>query len=102
MYATVIWSIDPSSLNSAAIKDRVDKAFGTLTATPLRANIRIARLHLATDLGILGQRFEAIHGDFPTEFDYVCVGSDGGQPVAPAARPTWNEALVKQITAVDD
>jgi hypothetical protein len=102
MYATVIWSIDPSSINSAAIKTRAEQAFGTLTSTALRANVRIAHLRGSADLGAIGQRFEAIHAAFPTEFDYVCVGSAGGTPVAPATRSTWDAPLVAQITAADD
>jgi len=101
MYATVVWSIDSNSVNSAEIKGRVDKAFGTLVNTPLRANVRITRLRRIADLGTLGDRFESIHEDFPTEFDYVCVGSAGGTPLSPESRPTWDAATVAKIIAED-
>ncbi|SRR6266478_352924 len=101
MYATVIWSIDGNSVNSADIKARVEKAFGTLPSTSLRANVRIARLRKIADLGTLGDRFESIHDDFPTEFDYVCIGSAGGTPLAPESRPTWDAAAVEKIIAED-
>lgn len=102
MYATVTWRIDPSSTNSAVIKESIDKAFGTLTTTPLMANVRIALLRKATDLVNVGRRLEAIHSLFPTDFDYVCVGSEGGQALSPSNRATWDAATVSEIIAVDD
>ena len=102
MYATVFWTIDPSSTSSVKIKAAVDAAFGNLMSTPLRANVRIARLEASSDLNVLGRRFEAIHAQFPVDFDYVCVGSDGGLPLAPANRPTWDAAAVAAIIKVDD
>jgi hypothetical protein len=101
MYATVTWRIDSNSTNSADIKNAVDNAFGTLTTTLLMANVRIALLRRTADLGSIGKRLEAIHAKFPTEFDYVCVGSEGGTPLAPDSRPTWDEEAVEEITAVD-
>ena len=101
MYATVIWSIDPRANDSAAINARVDQAFGTLTTTQLQANIRIARLRSVADLGTLGGRFDAIRGDFPAEFDFVCVGSAGGTPLSPANRPFWDANAVRTIIAED-
>ena len=102
MYATVTWSIDSGSTSSAEIKRRLEKSFGTLTNTALMANVRILKLRKVADLGILGRRLEAIHTDFPTEFKFVCVGSEGGQPLAPEGRAEWDMALVEQIIAVDD
>lgn len=102
MYTTVTWSIDPGSTNSAAIKTRVEASFTELTNTALLANVRIAKLRRVADLGALGQRLEAIHTAFPTEFRYVCVGSAGGSPLAPPSRAEWDMAVVNQIIAVDD
>jgi len=101
MYATVTWRIDPNSTSSADIKAQVDRAFGALTTTPLMANVRIALLQSAADLLSIGRRLEAIHTSFPTDFDYVCVGSEGGEPLAPSGRPTWDEVAVRKIIGPD-
>lgn len=101
MYATVTWSIEASSINSATIKDKLEKAFGAAKMTSLRANVRIVKLRGSSSLGVLGKRLEGLHDEFPTEFDYICVGSEGGVPLAPANRATWDAAAVAAIIAPD-
>jgi hypothetical protein len=101
MYATVCWKIDPNSIHSAEIKNGLDQAFATLLSTGLMANATILKLGVQNDLTLLGARLEALHRRFPTEFDYVCVGCEGGTPVAPASRATWDAGRVAEIIRED-
>jgi hypothetical protein len=101
MYATVCWKIDPNSIHSAEIKNGLDQTFGTLLSTGLLANARIVKLGVQNDLLALGVRLENLHRRFPTEFEYLCVGSEGGTPLAPANRPTWDAARVAEIIRED-
>jgi hypothetical protein len=101
MYATVCWKIDPNSIHSAEIKNALDQAFASLRWTGLMANATILKLAVQNDLLSLGARLETLHRRFPTEFEYVCVGSEGGTPLAPATRPTWDATRVAEIIRED-
>jgi len=101
MYATVCWKIDPNSIHSAEIKNGLDQAFSPLFSTGLMANATILKLGVQNDLLTLGTRLETLHRRFPTEFEYVCVGSEGGTPLSPPNRPTWDAGRVAEIIRED-
>ena len=97
MYATLIWKIDQNSTNSQQIKAGLQQIIGAHASTLLWANVALVSVPGVIPLNDFGDALEELHTRFPTEFDYVCVGSAAGSQLAPFGRPGWDMKKVQEI-----
>ena len=97
MYATIVWNISPSSVNSQKIKEDLGRILGERLSTFLWANAALMDIDNTDTLASVGRELETLHLRFPAEFDYLCVGSAAGTRLAPLSRQAWDLPTIQRI-----